>query len=360
MSTLAIYVTRLLMARFLLLLLGMSAFLLGLDLMVNANSILAQEGGVDALGRYALLRSPTILSDLIKIAALLAGLLTFASLIRHGELTAIWGAGVSQIGLFRRLLPVALLLGGLQFVVDDVAVPVSIDALNDWGVGEFEPPRSASNTKDITWIHVGKDIIRVPTANIGDQSLSAFTIFERDGDGHLLTRLDVDRAEFTDDTWELYGVTLRSSGDNAVRHEARRVLAIDLTPKSLEHLSTHPRHLSLDQVRRFADGDGQGTWAPYLYETWFYEKLISCLVPLLMLLLSAALAQQTQRGGHIELLYLGGIVAGFAFFIFNGVALAMGEVGLLPPLVASSVPVVAFAALSMSIVYWHELKHRPA
>src|SRR3546814_6537310 len=75
------------------------------------------------------------LSDLIKVASLLAGLITFAGLIRHSELTAIWGAGVSQGGLFRHLLPIAALLGGLQFVVDDLAVPASADALTEWGLG---------------------------------------------------------------------------------------------------------------------------------------------------------------------------------------------------------------------------------
>src|SRR3546814_17887126 len=65
-------------------------------------------------------------------------------------------------------------------------------------------------------------------------------------------------------------------------------------------LPIDPRHLSFDQTRRFAGGDGQGTCAPYLYRTWLYEKLAACLVPLLLLLLSAALAQQTQRHGHVE------------------------------------------------------------
>src|SRR3546814_2995683 len=101
------------------------------------------------------------------------------------------------------------------------------------------------------------------------------------------------------------------------------------TRRSSDLRSTHPRHLSFDQTRRFAGGDGQGTWAPYLYRTWLYEKLAACLVPLLLLLLSAALAQQTQRHVHVELLFLFGAAIGFAFFIFNGVTLAMGDVGVL-------------------------------
>ena len=146
MGTLSIYLSRMLLARFLLLLVGLTAFLLGLDLMVNGNSLLAKGEGAVALLRYAVLRMPTIVSDLIKIACLLAGLLSFAGLIRHGELTAIWNAGISQFGLFKRLLPLGLLLGALQFAVDDFAVPRGIEGLRAWGVGEFENPKEARSS----------------------------------------------------------------------------------------------------------------------------------------------------------------------------------------------------------------------
>ena len=360
MTTLAVYISRLLLARFVLLFLGTAAFLLGLDLMVNANSLLAEGEGIAALGRYALLRSPTIFSDIIKIATLLAGLLTFASLIRHGELTAIWNSGISQFGLFLRLLPVAAVLGGLQFAVDDFAVPRGVEGLRAWGVGDFERPEEAGNTEGVTWIHVGNDIVRIPTGNIGADSLSDFSIFERDAAGGLLARLDVKQARYLDGVWVLSDITSRSSQGGVMRQEDRRDWRIALDPDSLQLLSAHPRHLSYDQISRFAGGDGQGTFAPYLYRTWLYEKLTTCLVPLLMLLLSAALAQQSQRSGRVEVLFLGGIAIGFGFFIFNGVTLAMGEVGLLPPLIASGVPLVALAAIAMSVIYWHELKARPA
>jgi lipopolysaccharide export system permease protein len=245
-------------------------------------------------------------------------------------------------------------------VIDDIAVPASVDALTEWGVGDYEKRPAANNSKTITWIHVGNDIVRVPTANIGAASLSDFTVFQRDADGNLLGRLDVGEARYADGLWRLSNVTV-TSGDGRPPHlEATRDWPIGLTPESLSHLSAHPRNLSFVQTWRFAGGDGQGTWAPYLYQTWLYEKLTTCLVPLLMLFLCAALAQQTQRHGHIELLFLFGAVLGFAFFIFNGITLAMGEVGLLPPLFAALSPIVAFTAVAGSVIYWHELKRRPA
>lgn len=360
MNVLSNYLTRLLLARFVTVLFGLSALLLGLDLMVNANSLLRDHGGIDAVLRYSYLRAPMVVSDLIKVASLLAGLITFAGLIRHSELTAIWGAGVSQLGLVKRVLPVALLLGGLQFTVDNFAVPRSADALTTWGVGEYRKQQAARDGKPFTWIHAGNDVVRLRTAGIGTETLSDFSIFQRDAEGNLLARLDVASARYDEGTWHLSDVTITEGDGRQQRFEAQREWRIDLDPASLEHLATHPRHLSFDQTRRFAEGDGQGTWAPYLYRTWYFEKLTVCLVPFLVLLLSAGLAQQTQRHGHVELLFLYGAAVGFAFFIFNGVTLAMGEVGLLPPLLAATVPLLALTAVAGSVIYWHELKRRPA
>src|SRR3546814_14490203 len=68
---------------------------------------------------------------------------------------------------------------------------------------------------------------------------------------------------------------------------------------------------------------------------------------------------RSQRHRHVELLFLFGAAIGFAFFIFTGVTLAMGEVGLLPPLLAAAIPLATLTAVAGSVIYWHELKRRP-
>lgn len=354
------YVTRLFVARFALLLFGMGAFLMGLDLMANARGVMAHDdGGTAALVRYVMLRSPTIVSDLIKIATLLAGLLTLTLLIRHGELTAIWNSGVSQFGLVGRLIPLAIALGGLQFVVDNELVPPSVQALQEWGVAGDDSRPTLQDSSGMTWIHVGDDIVRIPTENIDAEGLRDFTLFERSAEGRLLARVDVRSAEYRDGLWQLFGVTTVPAAGGRPTYEAQRNWPIDLQAANLQHLLAHPRDLSFYETQRFVDGRGGSTWAPYLYQTWHYAKLADCLIPFLMLCLSVFLAQQSQRSGRLGLLLIGGIAVGFSFFIFNGITLAMGEVGLLPPLLASIAPLAIFGAVAASVAYWHELKHRP-
>lgn len=361
MSVLTRYLTRLLLIRFILLLFGMSAFLLGLDLTVNADNVMGKldDDHLLALGRYTLLRLPIVISDLIKIAALLAGLLTLTFLIKNSELTAIWNSGVSQFSLIRRMLPLAALLGIAQFVIDDQFVPGNVAKLQEWGIVDGLGERAQKSERDMIWIHVGSDIIRIPAANIDAHRLHDFILFERNEQGRLLAQIDVTEARYSGSAWRLFDLTVRRTDGAPVESEAVRDWPIELDIASIKHLLVHPRNLPFSQVRRFISGDGQGTWAPYLYETWFYEKLTNCLVPFLMLLLSVVLAQQSQRAGHIEFLLLGGIILGFSFFIFSGVTLAMGEVGLLPPLLASSAPLLVFATIAASVAFWHELKHRP-
>jgi len=80
----------------------------------------------------------------------------------------------------------------------------------------------------------------------------------------------------------------------------------------------------------------------------------ACFTPLLLLLLVVALAQRFQRTGHVEFLFIGSISLGFGFFIINGISLAMGEVGLLPPFLAGWAPLGIFLAIAGSVAFWHE------
>ena len=74
---------------------------------------------------------------------MLAALLTFAELTRHSELTAIAAAGVSKPRLAAAVLPVALLIAAVQFLIEDQAVPRAVAELRAWGIGDYDAPGDA-------------------------------------------------------------------------------------------------------------------------------------------------------------------------------------------------------------------------
>ena len=358
MGVLTRYLTRLFSVRFILLLIGIAIFVLSLDLMTNAKKIMAKENGeLLAVAKYAILRLPQILSEINKFACLLASLLTLTSLIRHNQLAPILSAGISQFGILQRLIPMAVLVGALQFGVSNGLAPDTNAMLRDWNViPQGAVSRSRANLAiSATWIRVGKDVVRIPNGAIGRLPLKNITIFERDGKGQLAARLDVAEAGHDGTSWTLIGVTRRQVDGEISTIDRILGWGAALKLAHLGQLIIHPRDLSFLQLLRFINAEAHGSWAPHLYQTWLQVKLATCFVPFLLIFLIIALSQRFQRTGHIEFLFVSGVALGFAFFIFNGVGLAMGEVGMVPPLVAGWAATAGFAALGGAIAFWHEV-----
>ena len=104
---------------------------------VGPELVQAPEGGLAAGLRYFGLRLPIMLSELMPLTALLAGLLAVADLLRHRELVVIWSIGVRPPRILKMLLPAGLALVAVKFAVDDLAVPRATTQLRLWGIGEY-------------------------------------------------------------------------------------------------------------------------------------------------------------------------------------------------------------------------------
>lgn len=358
MRVLAKYLTIIFLARFVFLLIGIAVFILSLDLVTNARAVVdSTQGSITAVAKYAVLRMPQIVSETTKFASLFAALLTFMSLMRHNQLAPIWSGGISQFGVIRRLAPVALAVGLAQFLIDAALVPHTNAALQEWGVVEQDAfqKRNARSAHSATWIKVDNDIIRIPPGMMKGRTLTDIVIFQRDDAGKLVARLSVSTARPAEVGWVLEGVTRRSINGTLEKIDRLSGWGIGFKPKSFAELTLHPRELAFNRLLGFVRAEAHGLWAPHLYRLWLQERLAVCFVPLLMICIVVALSQRFQRTGRTEFLFLVGLALGFAFFITNGIGLAMGEVGLLPPVVAAWAAIAGFAAIAGAIAFSREV-----
>ena len=146
-SIISRYVNRLLLGRFALVLLGLAALMLLLEFLGDSDQVIAaNDDAVEALALYMVLRLPDILAELIPVAALLAGLLAFAELARHSELTAIYAGGMSKVRLALAIVPAFVLISGFQLLIEDQARPVAMKELRAWGVGDYDTSDDARAT----------------------------------------------------------------------------------------------------------------------------------------------------------------------------------------------------------------------
>ena len=232
LSVLSRYIARRLLARVAVLLLGLAALMIILDFLANGDQVIAKSDSILwPVLRYTVLRLPEILALLLPITAMLAALLTFAELVRHSELTAMAAAGISNTRLAAAVLPVALLIGAVQFLIEDQAVPLAVGRLRALAIGDYAPAADAEAAG--IWLRHGDDILRIRAPAPREGRLDGVTIFERDPEGNLVAELQAPSATYEDGGWTLHDVTRAPIGAGAVEHEARLRWQGDLSPTLL-------------------------------------------------------------------------------------------------------------------------------
>ncbi|MEK0084664.1 LptF/LptG family permease [Benzoatithermus flavus] len=346
MKVLTRYLNRLFLVRFAVVLFGIVGFAAVIDLIdVGAELVKMEGGGLSAGLRYFGLRLPIMLSELMPIAALIAGLLTVADLLRHRELVVIWSSGIRPLAILRMLLPVGLVLVGAKFAIDDFALPRATMELRIWGIGEYRRRPGEGQEGEFYWVRSGDDIVQLsaPAAVVG--KVEDITIYRRDPQGILTERLQAASATPIEHGWRLLDVTRSVVG----AHTIERLPSFDwpgvIDLARIKLLARPPRELALSQLWDIARRGGYGLRAPEPYRTWLHERIASAFVPMLLMMLGFALVRRFSRTASIAPVFMTAVGIGFTLIIMSGVASALGEVGVLAPALAAWGPPLLLGAI---------------
>ena len=356
-STIGRYVSRLLLGRFVMVLTGVAALLLLLEFLADSDQMFAaDDGAISAVSFYMLLRLPDIVAELIPVAALLAGLLTFAELARHSELTAIFAGGLSKFRLAGVIVPVVVVIGLLQLAIEDQARPAAIRELRAWGVGDYQP--SSDDAEVVTWLRRGSEILQIRRIDPARAELHGVTIFQRDEDGNLIAKIEAARAVAKGGSWMLDDVSRSVVGSSPLETAERMAWAGDLAPEDLEILITNPPEMPLLDLLHVVRHPELGSQPAYRYETRLHERLAGPVTTAMLLFLTVALARPPHGRATQGLLIAAGLGAGFVLWTFDGLVLNFGDLGLIPPVLAAWAPVAVIAAIALTAAL-HDHRSRP-
>jgi len=374
MSTAASYASRSLLNHLAMTLSGFVAFLLLLDLMNRGDDVVQRHGrSALALAKYAALRLPDLATFILPFAVLIASLLMLAKFARSNEIMALKASGMSFYRLLLNLLPAALLVGLLHFLVSDQVVPRTARILQQWdaaaqlaaqagNTAEKGASTSPSDNVPLTppspgagrsgdWIRDGDSYVRIETVLADGKELRGVTIFERQGHPVLNERLLAQRALYDGSGWRLINVqrlSLAGGQDRKPERIAEMPWQTSLAPDHLADLTTDPATLSLAEVWRFVSHPDVGSRPVDFYKTWLLRKIALPLVTIMMVLLAAPVAQGLQRHGGLGAGLAVGVGLGFLYFVTDGLLMTLGEMGTISPMIAAWTPTALFAAIGVS------------
>jgi len=347
MKIIAWMLLRMIAVRFFAILLGVSIFVLTLEVLTYSKEILAlRPNDLSIIPDYLLARAPGVLSTFLPISMLLAMLLVLTELSYRNEITALWSAGLSPARMLVQLLPLALLAGGLNYVLNDMAIPAEAPQLREWAVADYGKETLKVGEKDPIWMRAGTDILRAGTANADSSELKNVIIFRRDDSGLLREQVYAAAARLDGGRWHLDNVDVYYRDNLKPDHLASMVYSGALKPAAAGARSGAPEEMSLSELSYFIDNVGFGIRPVWVYQTWWHKRISLFFSALLMISLCLPLAGRFRRGGGLGVLFAVGVGLGFLYFVVDGIAMTMGELGFVVPWLAGWLPVIGFGALA--------------
>ncbi len=352
-KTLTLYLAKLFVVRILAVLVMLVLVLLMLDLLTASGKILAVPGNTQAeVWTYAGLRVPQLIARFLPYSVLLATIITLVGLNQHSEVVAMKAAGMSAHQVLAPLLLTALVVAAASFAFNERVVTRATATLKAWDAVEFAAIPRDSGVRANVYVSEGPDILAAAsvTGEGAATVLDGVTWYRRGPSGGIAEQLRSPRATWTGAGWKLEdAVRFEVAGARSTR-VGDVVVGEGLTPRQVALGGADPDALSFWQLRRtIADYKEAGRRTAEMESKWWH-KLAGPLSAVLMPLLGAVAAFGLARSGQVFVRAVIGMALGFAYFVVDNAALAMGNFGGYPPLLAAWAPFVLFALIGETVL----------
>jgi len=340
------YLRRLLLWRVLAVLLALGGLLQILDLLEATTEIMSRGQGIAGVVHYVSLRSPTLLLQALPLAALIGAAFAFRTLAQEQAVVALRAAGLPFRHTIAVLLPVVAGFALLHVVLAEHAVPASQRALTAWWAS-LPPAKEKAEDVDLFWFKSAGDLVGVVRVSPDGERMEGVRIFRRDAQGRLVSRTLAAEARHRNGRWTLLDVRTTGFEQHAISDtEPVMDWPTTLRPADVQRLAADEPYVSGKLAAAVLAGQESGMKTFAFYRTRVAKALADPAVPLVMLLLATPVAVAMTRGGSGApmLVALG---SGLVFLLMHGLASALGEAGIVQPLVAAWLAPCTFGLLGL-------------
>ena len=325
-----------------------------LDLLGNTADILEAPGNGNAeLLKYASLRIPQLIQRFVPYSVLLATIITLAGYSANSEVVAMKAAGLSAHQILAPLLLTAAVLAVLSFGFNERVVTRATATLAAWKSVDYGEIPEDPTTRANVYFSDGRDILMARQLSGRDERtvLTGVTLYGRDDAGMISSMVEASRA-----TWAGPGWRLEEARRYDVATTERRDLPADIVMAegvTLDQIALRrvvAEEEPIFQLARSIEAlDEAGRRTSELKAKW-WNKLSGPLAGVLMPLLGAVAGFGLARSGQLFARAVLGMALGFAYFVVENAALAMGSFGGYPPLLAAWGPFLLFFLVGETVL----------
>lgn len=351
--TMAFYVGRLFLVRTFSILFALVLVLQTLDLLGESGKILSVAGNSDSdVWRYVGMRLPQIVETFLPFSVLLGTILALATLNQNSEVIAMKASGMSAHQVLAPLFLAAFLVAGISFVFNERIVTRSTAALGAWQKVEYAKVPEDTGVRANIWVRAGNDLINAGTVETAGPAITLkdITVYERTSGGVLSSMLKADSARAVAGGWEMTNARRFFRRSGTLEQLGTIVAAKGVRPDQFTLAQVDGDELPFDKLQSaIADLEAAGRPVDALKGV-LWHKISGPLSAILMPLLGAVAAFGLARSGKLFVRAILGMALGFAYFVADNFALAMGDLGAYPPFLAAWGPFILFALIGEMIL----------
>lgn len=306
-----------------------------------------------------LLKSPSVILQLLPFVFLFGTLSAFIGLNRRSELIAMRAAGVSA---WRFVLPAAG--AALAIGVLTVTVLGPLAAAGD-GLWQRERARISGGVQgerqEAVWLREGDDqrqmIIRAGRQDRANARLLDVTFFiytnAEDGRRTFSERIDAATASLSAGRWRLTDAVGAQTGQRAVTYATLDLISSLADEEAFEQFArpqSTPFWSLPGQIARIEAAGFSST----AYRLRLQQLLATPLMFAAMSILAAAFSLRLMRLGDLARMSVAAVVLGFAFFFINQFSAAMGSAEVVPPFLSAWLPPLLTALAAFTLLFYTE------
>ena len=351
--TLTVYLAKLFVVRILAVLVMLVLVLMMLDLLSTSGEILAVPGnGQGELLTYAGLRIPQLIQRFLPYAVLLATIISLVTLNQNSEVIAMKAAGLSAHQVLAPLLLTAAIVSAFSFAFNERVVTRATATLKGWEAAEWGQVPAQSNVKTNIYLTDGDGILTAASiSGTGDAIvMKNVTWYDRSSGGLIRKQSRAARAVYANPGWRMEGVTQFDVASAGTRQLDGLVVGQTLSPAQIDLDTVDPDTQSFFELSKSIDAyQSVGRRTSEMRAKWWH-KLSGPLSAFLMPLLGAVAAFGLARSGMLFVRALIGMALGFAYFVVDNAALAMGSFGGYPPFLAAWAPFFLFFLVGETVL----------
>ena len=348
-----LYMAKLFFVRTLAVLLMLVLILQTLDLLGESGKILGVPGNDEGdLWRYIGMRIPQLVQRFLPFSVLLGTLITFTTLSQNSEIVSMKAAGLSAHQILAPMIIASLFVAAFSFFFNDAVVAPNSAQLKRWQDVEYGQIPKDDGVRYNVWVREGRDFIQARTVSGkgAATSLQDVRVYQRSS-GSLIRVIRADTASFAGGAWKLEKVRIFDVRGAAQERAESLILGRGIEPKRFEQKKVDGDALAFVPLSNAVDEMKAAGRRTSALEANLWHKISGPLSAVLMPLLGSIAAFGLARSGALFLRAVIGMGLGFAYFVADNFALAMGNLGAYPPYVAAWAPFLLFLLIGETVLF---------